>query len=93
MIHKRHNAIAFKIMNTQSMTSTFDELQLLLNDYPFDVITLSETWLKDNISAPSTHIHTRIHTRIIRFQGCYAVGGSGVKLLLPIKYPHGISLQ
>ena len=35
-------------LNTQSMTSTFDELQLLLNDYPFSVVTLSETWLKDN---------------------------------------------
>ena len=35
-------------LNTQSMTSTFDELQLLLNDYPFNVVTLSETWLKDN---------------------------------------------
>ncbi len=35
-------------LNTQSMTSTFDELVMLLNDYPFDVVTLSETWLKDN---------------------------------------------
>ncbi len=28
-------------LNTQSMTSTFDELVMLLNDYPFDVVTLS----------------------------------------------------
>ena len=27
------------------------------------------------------------------FQGCYAVGGSWVKLLLPIKYPRGMRLQ
>ena len=35
-------------LNAQSMTSTFDELVMLLNDYPFDVVMLSETWLKDN---------------------------------------------
>ena len=30
------------------MTSTFHELSLLISDYPFDIVTLSETWLKNN---------------------------------------------
>lgn len=34
--------------NTQSMTSTFDELSLLISDYPFDTVTLSKTRLKNN---------------------------------------------
>ena len=40
----------FKIMhlNTQSMISSFDEFSVLANNYPFDIITLSETWLNDN---------------------------------------------
>ena len=35
--------------NTQSMVSTFDELVLTIKEYFFDVITMSETWLKDNL--------------------------------------------
>ena len=35
-------------LNIQCMTSTFDELLLLLTNYPFNIVTLSETWLKDN---------------------------------------------
>ena len=30
------------------MTSTFDELSLLISDHPFDTVTLSETRLKNN---------------------------------------------
>lgn len=35
-------------LNTQSMTSTFEELSLLISDYPFDIVTLYETWLNNN---------------------------------------------
>jgi hypothetical protein len=30
------------------MVSSFDELVLLIKEYPYDVITMSETWLKNN---------------------------------------------
>lgn len=42
--------LQLKIMhiNTQSMVSTFDGLLAILRQYPFDIITMSETWLKDN---------------------------------------------
>ena len=35
-------------INTQSMVSTFDHLCLIIERYSFDVITMSETWLKEN---------------------------------------------
>ena len=35
-------------INTQSMVSTFDELLAMIKEYPFDIVTMSETWLKDN---------------------------------------------
>ena len=35
-------------LNTQCMTSTFNEFLLTVKQFPMDVITLSETWLKNN---------------------------------------------
>ena len=35
-------------LNTQSMVSTFNEFLLTVNNYTLDIITLSETWFKDN---------------------------------------------
>ena len=35
-------------LNTRSMTSTFDEFQFMVNESKFDIITLSETWLKND---------------------------------------------
>ena len=47
MIDKQH-LLKICHLNTQSMLSTFDEFECLINQYLFDIITLSETWLKDN---------------------------------------------
>ena len=47
-------------LNTRSMVSTFDSLRLTVDRYSFDIITMSETWLKNNrallcqIPMPST---------------------------------------
>ena len=43
------NSGQLKIMhlNTQFMVSTFNELLFVVNSYPLDIITLSETWLRD----------------------------------------------
>ena len=40
--------ISICYLNTQSMTSTFDEFQFMVNEQKFDIITLSETWLKND---------------------------------------------
>ena len=42
---KKHISICH--LNTQSMSSTFDEFQLMINQTRFDVIAISETWLKN----------------------------------------------
>ena len=35
-------------LNTQSMKSAFGEFQFMVNESKFDIITLSETWLKND---------------------------------------------
>ena len=35
-------------LNTQSVTLTFDKSQFMVNESKFDIITLSETWLKND---------------------------------------------
>ena len=44
----RSNETSIAHLNTQSMTSSFPEFEAMLSAYKFDIITLSETWLKDN---------------------------------------------
>ena len=44
--HHRHISIAH--LNTQSLASTFDAFHLMLENHKFDIVALSETWLKDN---------------------------------------------
>jgi len=43
---RKHLSISH--LNTQSMTSTFDEFQLMVHQTKFDIITLSKTWLKND---------------------------------------------
>ena len=40
--------LAYVILNTQSMLSTFDEDRPMLNTYRFGIIGLSETWSGDD---------------------------------------------
>ena len=44
--HHRHVSIAH--LNTQSLVTTFDAFHLMLENHKFDIVALSETWLKDN---------------------------------------------
>ena len=32
------------------MVSSFDEFTVMLQEHPFDILTLSETWLKDDVN-------------------------------------------
>ena len=41
----RHRT-SIALINTQSMLSTFPELEILLEEFKFDVICITETWLK-----------------------------------------------
>ena len=44
--HENHPSIAH--LNTQSISSTFDEFQVMLYHYLFDIITWSDTWLRND---------------------------------------------
>ncbi|CAB4033973.1 Hypothetical predicted protein, partial [Paramuricea clavata] len=43
-------------LNVRSITNKIDSLRLLLLNNPFDVLTISETWLTKNISDPELNI-------------------------------------
>ena len=32
------------------MVLSFDEFHVMLQEHPFDILALSETWLKDNVN-------------------------------------------
>ena len=42
------NHLSIMHLNTQCMTSSSGEFSLSMNSYNFNVVTVSETWLKDN---------------------------------------------
>ena len=48
MLDQNRNRTSIAHLNTQCLSSTFDEFHVMLNEYQFDIITISETWLIDN---------------------------------------------
>ena len=46
--YRQHLSVAH--LNTQSISSTFPQFEAMLNIHQLDIITLSETWLKDNVN-------------------------------------------
>ena len=57
------------------MTSTFDDLHLVIQRYGFDVVTLSETWLKDN---PQLLSHVSIPGYANKFRNRDKIKGGGI---------------
>ena len=49
ILNEYKNKISIAHLNTRSVTSSFPEFEAMLSKYQFDIITLSETWLKDNV--------------------------------------------
>ena len=48
MLDKNRNRTTIAHLNTRCLSSIFDEFHVMLNEYQFDIITMPETWLKDN---------------------------------------------
>ena len=44
--NSNHTSIAH--LNSQCLSSTFDEFSVFMETYQMDIVSLSETWLKDN---------------------------------------------
>ena len=45
---KIYSTVCRNVTNTQSLLYSFDEFSLMMNRYQFDIVAVSETWLKDN---------------------------------------------
>ena len=48
--HRKH--LSNGHLNTQPMVSSFNEFHVMFQEHPFDILTLSETWLKDDVQIP-----------------------------------------
>ena len=48
VINANKNLLKIFHINTQSLSSTFDEFLLTIKEYDFDIVAMSETWLKNN---------------------------------------------
>ena len=57
------------------MVSTFDELVVTIKFYPFDIVTMSETWLKNN---PHLLQYVSISGYVNVFRNRDAIRGGGV---------------
>ena len=47
MSNNHHNQISIGHLNTQSLLSMFEEFEVMLDTYEFNVIALTKTWLHD----------------------------------------------
>jgi len=48
LITSTSNRTSIAHLNTQAVTSSFAEFEVMMSTYKFDIVTLSETCLKDN---------------------------------------------
>ena len=80
---KKHKSICH--LNTQSMSSTFEEFQFMINQTKFDVITLSEMWLKNDK-------HLLEYVRLSGYEFAYRNrdekrgGGAGIFIRVTIEF-------
>ena len=66
-------------LNTQAIRSTFDEFTCMLNTQKFDIMTLSETWFKDN---PHFLEYVKIDGYEVKFRNREHTRGGGVGLYI-----------
>ena len=79
ILNANRNRISISHLNTQSITSSFAEFEAMLMRYKFDIITLSETWLKDN---PHLLNHVTIPGYKTEFNNRDGKRGGGVGLYI-----------
>ena len=75
----------FMHLNTQSMLSSLDELILTVEKYPFDIVTMSETWLKDNQQLLN-YVKIPGYSQEFRNRNNLRGGGVGAYIMESLKY-------
>ena len=81
--HRKHFSIAH--LNTQSMTPAFNEFESMLSEHQFDIITMSETWLKQN-KALLDHLEIEGYKKDFQNRDEKRGGGVGFYLKSDIKH-------
>ena len=74
------------------MVLTFDELLLTVKEYPFDVITMSETWLKNN-ELLLQHVTIPGYSCEFRNRESIKGGGVGAYIKESVKYKHRTDIE
>ncbi|CAB4000880.1 Hypothetical predicted protein [Paramuricea clavata] len=74
------------------MVSTFDELVLTIKEYPFDVVTMSETWLKNN-SLLLQHVTIPGYSCEFRNRESVKGGGVGAYIKESVKYKRRTDIE
>lgn len=69
------NNLKFLHINTQSLLSSFDEFKILLDTRKFDIVAMSETWLKDN---PALLQYVQIQDYELYYSNRDKIKGGGV---------------
>ena len=74
-------------LNTQSICSIFTVFEILMNTYQFDIMTLSETWLRDNKDILS---HVKITGYNIEYNNRDKKRGGGVGMYIKDTLPYRV---
>ena len=72
-------------VNTQSMVSTFDDLVFAIERFNFDVVCMSETWLKDS-NLLLQHVYIPGYTQLFNNRTKARGGGVGMYVRETIKF-------
>ena len=78
-LNQDRNRFSICHLNTQSITSTFSAFERMVWTYKYDIITLSETWLKDN---PKLLQHVSIDGYVPKFRHRDKKRGGGVGMYI-----------
>ena len=79
-------------LNTQCMTSTFNEFLLTMKQFPMDVITLSETWLKNN-PALLEYVSVPGYSAVFRNRESIKGGGVGAHIHESIQFKRRCDIE
>ena len=88
------NCSNLKVMhlNTQAMTSTFNEFLLTMKTYPMDVALLSETWLRDQKELLD-YVSTDGYATEFRHRVATKVGGVGAYIKENVAYRRRFDIE
>ena len=85
VLETNRNHLSIAHLNTQSMSSTFDKFLVMLYQNPFDIITLSETWMQ-NDSNLIQYVQIPAYSFCYKNQDERREGGVGMHIKDTIEY-------